>query len=680
MVEEVGTSGGFRPIDRGEHELLIVNDDPASRYATARQLRAAGFRTREAATGMEGLQAADEGISAMVLDIHLPDIDGFELCRMLRARPATARLPVLHLSAAYGTSDDKVRGLDAGADAYLTHPVEPEVLIATVQALVRTRVAEEAMRRSESKFRAIYAHAPGGICLLDGSGRIAEANPAMLALLGRGLDGVAGRAISEFVPPEWAAAVDAFVADGPGMGGKSEFPLLTPQGQQVHIELTVSKQVDPSGASLAIATDISQRMLLQRQREELLERESAARGAAERLNRMKDELIAVLSHELRTPLNAIMGWAHVLKKSAGGAGEAARGLEAIERNGKIQARIISDILDMSRLNLGKMPLMLETVDPAEVVASALNAMRPSMEENGLELVVEMAPPYRPIRADSSRLQQVVWNLLSNAIKFSGHGGEIRVRLREDDQGLNLTVADQGQGIAAEFLPFLFDRFTQSDAGSNRQRGGLGLGLSIVKQLIEAHGGSVAAASEGPGRGTEFTVRLPAGSAPRPAAPANEADPDTAFDDVQPRDAADGSIQGLRLLVVDDDPEACAILQIILSDRGASVALARDVDAALGLLDNRPIDLVISDIGMPGNDGYGLIREIRRREAGTAHRLPAIALTSFTREQDRGQALAAGFDDHCPKPLRPLQLVEKVVALSKGSKAPKDRQPAAPRGG
>ena len=646
----------LRPIQRSEHELLIVDDEPASRYATARLLRGAGFRTREVATGTEALQAAEERISAIVLDVHLPDIDGFEVARLLHTRPATARLPVLHLSAAYVTDDDKVRGLDSGADAYLTHPVEPAVLIATVQALVRTRVAEEAMRRSEAKFRAIYSHAPGGICLLSQEGAFLDVNPAMLKLLGRDLQSVRGRRVSEFVREDWRERADAYLANVTIFGGSQELPVLRPSGELAYLEWVLSPHIEP-GVSMALVSDVSGRIFLQQQREQLFERERSARSAAERMSRMKDDLIAVLSHELRTPLNAIVGWTHVLTLR-GGCPELMQGLAAIERNAKSQARMISDILDMSRLNVGKMRLSVEPIDLAEAVTAAVNAMRPATDAAGPNIVVDLEGPKRTIRADSSRLQQILWNLLSNAIKFSPAGSEIRVRVREQNDGVLLTVIDQGRGIEPDFLPFLFDRFTQSDAASNRQHGGLGLGLSIVKQLVQAHGGTVTARSPGPSRGSEFEVWLPF-----------EADVTSstdrhisAFAGLQ-QSRQEGSLGGLNVLVVDDDREACAMLQIILADLGADVTLAYDAAAALRTLTSWTPDVVISDIGMPGQDGYEFIREVRRRESAASARIPTIALTSFTRAQDQEQARLAGFDLHSPKPLNPQELVAQIRQLT-----------------
>jgi PAS domain S-box-containing protein len=655
MSEEQPTTE-FRPIDRAQHELLIVDDDPASRYVTARTLRSAGFRTREAATGAEGLLAADDGISAMVLDVHLPDIDGFELCRRLRSRPGTRRLPVLHLTAAYVSDEDKVRGLDAGADAYLTRPVEPAVLVATVQALVRARMAEDAMRRSESKFRAIYAQALSGIGLLDEQGRFLDANPAMLALLGRTAEAVAGHALSEFAPPEYRAQVDDYMTKVSEISPRTEFPALRPDGSLVQLEWSVSPHIEPR-VNMAVAIDISQRVLLEEQRKQLLDRERAARSEAEQVSRMKDDLIAVLSHELRAPLNVIMGWVHLLQKR-GASDEIMRGLGVIEHNGRVQAKLITDLLDMSRLNLGKLPLIFEEVDPAEAVATAIESMRPAIDESAHQLRLELAPPYRPISADRARLQQILWNLISNAIKFSPSGGEVVVALAESEDGLLLQVSDQGQGIEPKFLPLVFDRFAQGDASTNRLRGGLGLGLSIVKQLVEAHGGTVNVKSEGVGRGTCFEVWLPAGLQLAPSGVAS--DEDTA--EAAAHDKA--SLNGAIVLIVDDERDANAMLQMILTDRGALVSSASDCDGALALLETLKPDILVSDIGMPGKDGYVLIRELRRREADSGRHLPAIALTAFARERDQQQALEAGFDAHCAKPLQPLKLVWQIQALLK----------------
>ena len=432
---------------------------------------------------------------------------------------------------------------------------------------------------------------------------------------------------------------------------------MSPSGELTYLEWALSPNLEP-GVTMAVVSDVSARTLLEQQRQQLLERERDARSAAEHMSRMKDDLIAVLSHELRTPLNAIMGWTHVLKLR-GGAPELMRGLAAIERNGNIQARMISDILDMSRINVGKMRLSLETIDPVKAVTEALSAMRPATEENGPNVVLDFEPPYRPIRADASRLQQILWNLLSNAIKFSPPGGEIRVRVRQQNDGLRITVIDHGRGIRPDFLPFLFDRFTQSDAATNREHGGLGLGLSIVKQLVEAHGGRVAARSAGAGRGSEFEIWLPFEGQGTERTDGSG----SAFGGLDATNRQDRPLDGLNLLVVDDDREACAMLEIILGDLGATVVLAHDVSDALRIFNSLGPDIVISDIGMPGQDGYEFAREVRRSEIGRTRRVPMIALTSFTRPQDQEHAKLAGFDLHSSKPLKPNELVQQIRQLT-----------------
>ncbi|WP_431262238.1 response regulator [Roseateles chitinivorans] len=660
-----------RFIDRSQHRVLVVNDDPIGRYTTVRQLNAAGFPTVEAATGAEALRIADQGLSAVVLDIHLPDIDGFELCQRLRAQVSTFRLPVIHLTAAYLTDEDKVRGLDAGADAYLTHPVEPAVLVSTIQALVRTRTAEDAMRRSEAKFRAIYAQAPGGICLLKaGDGTVLDANPALLALLGLGPDegeAVIGRPLTDFVGEAGLPAAKAFVA-ALGMDGlHAEFALQSNDGASVPVEWTASPPIEP-GVCMAMAADISQQQLLGHQRQELLDRERSARSEAEALSRMKDDLIAVLSHELRTPLNAIMGWTHVLQRHSPPE-LLAKGLAAIDRNVSIQARMITDILDMSRLNIGKLPLTRERVEAGEVLRTAVAAIQHTLDESGHRIALDLRDESTVLLADGGRLQQVVWNLMGNAAKFSPRGSAITLSLRAQDAGVLVEVRDEGQGIAPEFLPHVFDRFTQSDAASSRQHGGLGLGLAIVKSLVEAHGGWVDVRSEGRGHGAAIRFWLP-GEAAAPVA--LETDTGSgglsafgalgALGDGASGDAPAVSLTGLHVLVVEDDVDAGAMLKLILEEREVRATVVHSADEALLALSGNAFDLLVSDIGLPGRDGYELIREIRALE-DPGERLPAIALTAFSRDLDRQQALQAGFDAHLAKPLKPQLLMRLVAQLS-----------------
>ncbi len=646
-------------IDRGTHTVLVVDDNPVTRYSTARIVRAAGFLTLEADSGMQALQLAGDGISAVVLDVHLPDIDGFQVCRTLRAREDTAQLPVMHLSAAHVHAEDRVTGLNAGADAYLTHPVEPAVLVGTLQALIRARTAEDSLRRSDRRFRAIYSQALSGIGLLERDGRFTDINPAMARLLGRSPQEVLGRALSDFAPPDWADFVREKTVDaGQSATWQGEFPLLRPSGQWVYLEWSISAHVEP-GLRMAIAADISERVELDSRRQEILEREQVARATAERLSRTKDDFIAVLSHELRTPLNAIAGWVHILKRR-GGTPELIKGLDSIHRNVKAQARIISDILDVSRINSGKLHLEREWTQPEESVRSAIDALQASIAEKRLTVDVHAGSGIGPAWLDPTRFQQIFWNLLTNAIKFSDNDGRIEVVLSREGNALTLSVQDWGRGIASEFIEHLFDRFTQSDSPDNRRHGGLGLGLSIVKQLAELHGGGVEAYSAGSGHGSTITVRLTAAyegegdSAPAPLR-ADEAPPEPAIEE--------RPLRGLDILTVEDHPDASEMLAVVLSDGGARPRQAADFDAAMRALQERWPDVVVSDIGLPGRDGYELARTLRSMPVPPGRRPPiAIALTAFSRPQDANKALEAGFDAHLGKPLQPHALMTTIARL------------------
>jgi PAS domain S-box-containing protein len=644
-------------ITRDEHTVLVVDDNPATRYSTSRVIRAAGFRTAEAGSGTEALELVARGVSAVVLDVHLPDTDGFEVCRQIRAQPATRTLPVVHLSAAYIRDEDRVTGLNAGADGYMVHPVEPALLVATLQALIRARRAEDELRQSEQRFRAIYDQARSGIALLDEQGRFADVNPEMIRMLGRGRDELIGRSISAFAPAQWQNLVQAQIAtpiaNRPPWRG--EFPLRQPDGTLVHLEWNISSHAEP-GVRIAIAIDMSERHELEQRRHDVLEREQAARRVAERHSRTKDDFIAVLSHELRTPLNAIVGWVHILKRR-GITPEGVRGLEAIERNAKTQARIISDILDVSRINSGKLRLAREWADPAELVTNSLDALQAGIAERKLRVDTEIEAAHQPAWLDPARFQQIFWNLMTNAVKFSPEGARVLVRLARTGDRLVLEVQDYGQGINPDFLPHLFDRFTQSDAPGNRRHGGLGLGLSIVKHLVDLHGGTVEAVSLGEGHGTRMRVELPVEHAGEGAtaadAPETEGGPDSDLDDP--------ALDGLDVLVVEDDREASEMMTLVLADRGLQVRTAADYDQALAALDAAWPDVLVSDIGLPGRDGYELVRRVREIQAERARpHLPIIALTAFGRPEDRQKTTQAGFDVHLSKPIKPHQLLEAIA--------------------
>jgi PAS domain S-box-containing protein len=563
---------------------------------------------------------------------------------------------VVHLSAAYVRDEDRVTGLNAGADGYLVHPVEPAVLVATLQALIRARTAEDELRRSEQRFRAIYDQAQSGIALLDAHGRFADVNPAMQAMLGRGRQEMLGRGIADFTVPASRAQIEQQLAAPADerVPWRGEFPLIAADGTLVHLEWSISSHVEP-GVRIAIAIDVSERYELDLRRREVLEREQAARQVAERHSRTKDDFIAVLSHELRTPLNAIIGWVHILKRR-GTTPEATRGLDAIERNVKTQARIISDILDVSRINSGKLRLDREWADAAELVTSAIESLGGTISEKKIVVEADVEQARDPAWLDPARFQQIFWNLMTNAVKFSPEGGRVSVTLRRPGERLVLEVRDYGQGIKTDFLPHLFDRFTQSDSPGNRRHGGLGLGLSIVKHLVDLHGGEVAAHSEGAGTGTMMRVDLPA----EPGADSLLETPETeGGPEVEDLDAP--TLQGLDVLLVEDDREASEMMTVVLSDRGAGVRTAQDYDTALAALQQAWPDILVSDIGLPGRDGYELVRRVRQIEQEQkARRLPVIALTAFARAEDQRKTLDAGFDLHLSKPLKPHLLLDAIA--------------------
>jgi PAS domain S-box-containing protein len=645
-------------IDRSQHTVLVVDDNPATRYSTARIVRAAGFLTQEAATGSEAVLMASQGVSAVVLDVHLPDIDGFEVCRQLRSDAATALVPVIHLSAAFVENADKVAGLNAGADAYLVHPVEPAVLIATLQALIRARTAEDSLRRSDTRFRAVFSQAMSGIALIHANGQFVDINPAMEAMLGRPMDDLLGKPVSSLAPAEWAAFVQerTITSIEAGAAWQGEFPIVRPDGSWRHLQWSISAHVEP-GLRIGIAVDVSERQEFDRRRQEVLEREQAARTVAERHSRTKDDFVAVLSHELRTPLNAISGWVHILKKR-GAAPDTMRALAAIDRSVQAQARIISDILDVSRISSGKLRLDYQWCDASMLVSEAIEGLRSSIESKKLHLELDLAHQGETSWLDPTRLQQIVWNLVTNAIKFSTEGGVIRVSLAREGDVLTLRVQDFGRGIRPDFLEHLFDRFSQSDAPDNRVHGGLGLGLSIVKHLAHLHGGDATAESPGVGLGATLAVTLRASdanvgadsvpSARRPAAAAQSYD--------QP-------LSDLEVLVVEDNPEASEMLAMMLTELGAKVRVAEGYDSALEALRHQWPFVLVSDIGLPGRDGYELMRTVRDLTSTFERpRVLGIALTAFTRPQDQQRALDAGFDYHLSKPVQPHALLAAIAAL------------------
>ncbi|MBC1221346.1 PAS domain S-box protein [Nostoc sp. UCD121] len=395
--------------------------------------------------------------------------------------------------------------------------------------------------------------------------------------------------------------------------------------------------------------NITQQKQAEAQREQLLRQEQAAREAAERANRMKDEFLAVLSHELRTPLNPILGWAKLLQSPLVNSDKLQQGLSAIERNAKQQAQLVEDLLDISRIIRGKLVLSFGAIDLSEPIAAALETVRLAAEAKAIQLEVLLDPSVGQVRGDADRLQQVVWNLLSNAIKFNSTGGRVTVQLTSVDRYAQIQVSDTGKGIQPGFLPHVFELFQQQDSSTTRSFGGLGLGLAIARQVVEAHGGTITAVSTGEGLGATFTVQLPLMPIPSPDAPdyLNNQTP---------------NLENLRAIVVDDEADSLELVKVVLEQEGATVRAVSSATEALRLLTQAQFDLLISDIGMPEMDGYTFIRQVRALPPQFNRDIPAIALTAYAGDTNRQKILVAGFQAHLAKPLYPQCLLDAIATV------------------
>ncbi len=414
-----------------------------------------------------------------------------------------------------------------------------------------------------------------------------------------------------------------------------------------------------SDDELGMFTDTFNQMLEQIRKQDL--EIQASRAEAQHASRLKDEFLATLSHELRTPMTPILGWAQILQRGERTDHQVLQAAQVIERNARAQNKIVDDLLDMSRIVSGKVRLDVQPVDIARVISDSLDTVSAAAQARGIELHTDIEAGVPPMPGDPHRLQQVLWNLLSNAIKFTGSGGEVRIALRSVPGAVEIAVSDTGQGIGAEFLPHVFERFRQADSSNTRQHSGLGLGLSIVKQLVELHGGTVRARSRGQGLGATFLVNLPVRglaadvAPPRPGTPVGDAEP------ASPR--KDAALSGLKLLVVDDEADARELVAHLLRDCGADVLAVDSARAALQAVEAWRPDLLLSDIGMPEQNGYELLELIRAmpRDAGGA--IPAIALTAFARPEDRNRAINAGFQMHVAKPVEQGELLAAVLGLT-----------------
>jgi signal transduction histidine kinase/ActR/RegA family two-component response regulator len=541
----------------------------------------------------------------------------------------------------------------------------------------------------EARFKPIVEQSPFAIAAIDAVGRVRELNPTTWRRLWGAADGA--RADGQELRPWRGGRLDPFVKrafageivelpthtiETPSQNGAelrhvrgTAYPVKDERDRVFEIviierditeDLAAERQLVEANESLrereeALSRVLAQMADAQAQREELLEAERVARGEAEYASQLKDEFLATLSHELRTPLNAIVGWAHILRRDANEQ-TLTQAVETIERNARAQAKLIDDLLDMSRIMAGKMGLTFARVRLSDVVSAAADALRPAADAKGVALAVDVASAEQVcVAADAARLQQVVANLLGNAVKFTPSGGRVDVVLERAGQAARLVVRDTGQGIEPDFLPAVFERFRQADGTITRRHGGLGLGLSIAQHIVEMHGGTIAVASDGLERGATFTVTLPLTS-------------ESAADDAAGPDGTPAvSLAGLRVIVVDDEADARELLRRLLAEHGCEVTLASSAAEALALLANEPCDVLLTDIGMPGTDGYDLMRHVR---AGRYRQPRSIAVTAFARPEDRERAIAAGFDAHLAKPVNAGRLIQLMGQLAIADRADK----------
>jgi PAS domain S-box-containing protein len=540
-----------------------------------------------------------------------------------------------------------------------------------------SKVARDITRNNEleGRFKAIITSSDDAIISKNLNGIVQSWNPSAERMFGYTAEEMIGNSITLLFPPDRLDEEPKILEQIRRGQRVDHFETIRVRkdGRPIDVSVTISPVKDNTGRVIGVskvARDVTSIKRVLKEREELLLREKTARAEAERISRMKDEFLATLSHELRTPLNAILGWSGILS-SPGGADspeELREGLDTIERNARAQAQLIEELLDMSRIVNGKLRLDVQPMDLQSVVSDAVDSVRPAADAKNIRLTKVLDPRGGPITGDPSRIQQILWNLLSNSIKFTPRGGRIQVFLRRVNSHVEISIIDSGKGISSDFLPQLFTRFTQADTSISRQHGGLGLGLALVKSLVELHGGTVAAASPGLEQGSTFTVSLPltvahASQIHAPLTPApTPADP-LPFPD----------LHGFHVLVVDDEPDARALIQHILTKCHVTVTTAASAAEGIEAVRRNHPDMILSDIGMPREDGYAFLTKLRQLPDTEGGDTPAVALTAFARSEDRRRALLAGFQMHLPKPMEPAELIAVVVNIhtaARRAKSPK----------
>jgi signal transduction histidine kinase/DNA-binding response OmpR family regulator len=715
--------------------ILLVDDNPGNLLSLSTILQAPDRNLVHASSGEEALRyLLDNEAAVILLDVHMPTIDGLETAALIRGRERTHDVPIIFLTAYDSAGSSHIsEGYSLGAVDYIIKPIDPEALKSKVavftelhrkteqvkqqaellreknielenanlqrlsrlievgQQLSSERDPERLLEKFCHEARDIVGAHYAAVVALDKSsqqhfcasgfareaaidlgvpeisqrflnGRYKSNKPMRLSAMGSRLKTL------RFLPPH--IPITSFLGapllrQGQVQGwlylaNKLDAKEFTEADERLAATLAAQAVVAWENALLYaesqrhaadLEQEIAERKQAEKERAELLVREQMARAEAEEANRLKDQFLANVSHELRAPLNAMLGWVMLIRNGRLDDESRGRALETIERNARAQNKLIDDLLDVSRAIIGKLHLELKPTSLASVIEAAIESVRPAAEAKGVHIWTELDPAHYLLQLDSNRLEQVIWNLLTNSVKFTATSGSVEIRLKYVGQQAEISVSDTGIGIASEFLPFVFDRFRQADGSTTRKHSGLGLGLTIVRHLVELHSGSVEAESPGEGQGATFRIRLPL-TAPDPTA-SELAIQKTALPDLTP------VLSGLRVLVVDDQAEVLELLTTILHLQEAEVRNADNVDEALRIMAVWQPDILISDIAMPDCDGYEFIRRVRN--AGS--KLPAISLTAHARAEDRVRALAAGFQMHLSKPVEPYELIVSVASLT-----------------